>query len=470
VRADRLIVVGVVCLLVSPAMAGEIARPDLSSRPALGAAPSWEPPAPSVQTLSNGLRLVVVPRHQVPLVHVAIAVQAGSELDPPSQPGTAAAVARLAEEGGAGARDAAAFGEALSDLGLDLHRIVDEAGVRFSSAVTRDRLEPALALLADLVARPRLSPEEWPAVRARLVSELLHEEAEPREVAEAELARAIYGDHPYGHRSLGTRASLDALTTPVLRAFYDERWGPRTTSVVLVGDVTPEAGRALVEKALGGWKAKAAPATVAAAPARAKGRRIVIVDRPGATQSEVRVGHLGAAWDTPDLVALELLETVLGGSFTSRLVQNLREKHGWTYGAQAEWTLRRAAGTFMVRAAIRTDATAPAVREILSEIAGMRAPIPTAELQKARALARQKQLERWASSQMAALMVAELLLADRTPELLRSIYRGLDGLDGAALGAAAARQLAPEALTVVIVGDRARVLPALRAAGLQPTE
>lgn len=469
-RADRLMVIGALALMASSATAGEIARPDLTARPALGAAPSWEPPAPTVQTLANGLKLVVVPRHQVPLVQVAIAVQAGSELDPPATPGTAAAVARLVEEGGAGARDASAFSEALADLGLDLHRLVDESGVRYSSSVTRDRLDGALALLGDLVARPRMAPEEWPAVRGRLIAELAHEEAEPREVAEAELARAIYGDHPYGHRSLGTRASLEALAAPSLRAFYEERWGPRTTSVVLVGDVTAEAGRALVEKAFGAWRGKAAPATVAAAPARAAGRRIIVVDRPGAPQSEVRVGHLGAAWDTPDLAALELLETVLGGSFTSRLVQNLREKHGWTYGAQAEWTMRRATGTFMVRAAIRTDATAPAVREILSEIAGMRAPVPAAELQKARALARQKQLERWASSQMAALTVAELLLADRTPELLRTLYRGLDGIDGAALGGAAARQLAPDALTVVIVGDRARVLPALKAAGLQPTE
>jgi predicted Zn-dependent peptidase len=445
-------------------------KPDLAVRPALGAAPSWEPPVPTVQTLANGLRVVVVPRHQVPLVQIAVAVQAGSELDPPSSPGTAAATARLAEEGGAGARDAAAFGEALADEGLDLHRTVDESGVRFSTAVTRDRLAAALALVGDLVARPRLSAEEWPAVRARLVGELLHEEAEPREVAEAELARAIYGDHPYGHRALGTRASLEALTPAALRAFYDERWGPRTTSVVLVGDITVEAGRALVEKVLGAWQGKARPASVPAAPARATARRIIVVDRPGAPQSEVRVGHLGASWETADLVALELLETILGGSFTSRLVQNLREKHGWTYGAQAEWTLRRATGLFTVRAAIRTDATAPAVREILAEIAGMRAPVPAAELQKARALARQKQLERWASSQEAALIVAELLLADRTPEILRSLYRGLETIDGAALGGAASRQLSPEALTIVIVGDRARVVPALKSAGFQVIE
>src|SRR5262249_9692009 len=159
------------------------------------------------------------------------------------------------------------------------------------------------------------------------------------------------------------------------------RYGPRTTSVLLVGDLDAERGLAAASSAFGRWSSAAVPPPVPP-PAPHGPARVVIVDRPGAPQSELRVGHLGLAWSTKDLAAPQLPETVLGGSFTSRLNQTLRERHGYSYGARAEFQLLRAPGPFVAAAAVRTDVTAAALRETVAELAAISAPIADDELGK----------------------------------------------------------------------------------------
>jgi predicted Zn-dependent peptidase len=433
---------------------------DLSRAPEIHAPAGWLAPAPEWKQTTSGARVVVAADRTLPIVHLMVTIQAGSELDPPDRPGLAAATAALLVDGGAGARTGRELAEAFEDLGGELKLEVDEAGVRLSTPMLSRNLDRALELLGELLARPRLDAGEWPNVRQRQLAELLLRGDEPRDIADAAFERELYGAHPYGHDPLGTRAALEKTTIDDVRAFYAAHYGPKTVSVLLVGDARLDGAAARLDAALAGWKSSAAPSAAPSAPAPST-PRLVIIDRPNAPQSEVRVGHVGVARSSPDYAAASLLEMVLGGSFTSRLVQNLRERHGYTYGVHAEFRAWRAAGPFVVSTAVRTDATADAVREILAELRGVRAPIAADELQKSRAQVAQKLVKAWGTGPMALQLLADLTLGDQPLDAWTRFPAELDHLDAAQTATAAAR-LFPEGELVVVVGDRHVIEPKLR--------
>src|SRR5581483_2991043 len=311
------------CFLVAAGFAGCDKKPDLSRAPAIVAPRGWQAPAPLSRVTASGARVVLVPDHKLPLAHLMVTVQAGAELDPPDKPGLAVATANFLVDGGAGARSGRELAEAFEELGGELKIECDETGLRLSTPMLARNLDRALALVADLVARPRFDAAEWPSARDRQLAEIVRRRDEPRDAADTVFQRVLYGAHPYAHDELGTRAAVEKLTADDVRAFYAAHYGPRTTQVLLVGDAQLDDVAARLDAALAGWKSSAAPAPPPpdAAPS---GARFVLVDRPGAPQSEVRVGHVGIARATPDYAAACLVEMILGGSFTSRLVQNLR--------------------------------------------------------------------------------------------------------------------------------------------------
>ena len=445
--------------------------PDLSKAPAVSAAEPWQAPTPSSANTASGVRLVVLPQRELPIVHLLLVVQAGSERDPPGQPGVAALTARMLEEGGGGKLSGPALSAALDELGGELHVDVDESGARFFLTVLSTKLDRALELLGDMIARPRFDPAEWPSVKSRQLAELARDRDQPRKIADEAFQHVLFGDHPYGHAAMGTPATVDKLTLEDVRRFYDKHYGPKVTTVILVGDSTVEQAARPVQAAFGAetvWQKNLTPS--AAPPVAAEpGARFVIIDRPGAPQSEVRVGRVGVAFGSPELAPISLLEMVLGGSFTSRLNQNLREKHGYTYGAHAEFKLFRAAGPFVAAAAIRTDATAEAMKEIFAELGGMRAPLPEAELRKGRALVLQKIIETFGDGAQAAFLLGELVANDQPLDTWGRLQTRLLKLDAAAVTRLADKVLPTDGWIVVILGDRKVIEPKLRALPMAKT-
>jgi zinc protease len=434
--------------------------PALARQPKIPPAPKWSAPTPQSDTTRDGVQVVVLPEEQLPMVSVVLAVQAGSELDPADKPGLAWAVAEMLQDGGAGARSAPEVAQALADLGAELRVFVDPDGARLALTVLSRNLDRALALLGDLVARPRFDAAEWERAKQRRLAEIQRRRDEPAYISANVFARVLFGDHPYGHPPLGTPAAVASMTVQDLQRFYAAHYGPRTVGFVLVGDATPGAARASVERALAGWKSKAEPAASPIEPGIPLGGasrevpHFVVVDRPGAPQSEVRIGHIGRARKTGDFAALTLLETLLGGSFTSRLNQNLREKHGYTYGAHAQFQLWRAPGPFEAFAAVRSEVTAEAIVEFLAEIKAIRAPLGADELRKGRSLVGSSIVETFADGQRAAVELADLMLHDLPLDTWSSFGPSLDKLAAPSLTKIATQLFLPDRLTVVIVGDR----------------
>jgi zinc protease len=449
--------------LIALMLAGGVAfagKPDLSKAPPLPAPRKWSAPVPQANTTQQGVRVVTLPRAGLPLVHLLVTIQAGSELDPPGKGGLAAAVARMIEEGGAGTRGPRELLDALDELGGELQVDTDETGTRMGLTVLSSKVDRALALIGDMLARPRFDAGEWPSVRERQVAEILKDRVEPRHISEVVFQRVLYGDHPYAHASLGIKSEVDKLTVEDLKSFWAMHYGPKTTTVMLIGDAQIDRARLQVQTSIGTWDSKAVPPPLPANPP-APVAKVVIVDRPGAPQSELRIGHIGIPFSSPELAAANVIETVLGGAFTSRLNQNLREKHGYTYGVRARFAPSRAPGWFEVRCAVRTDVTAESIKEVLGELK-LDKPISVEETSKARSLLGQKLVDVFGSGMMASMYFSDILLHNQPLDLGSRVDAAIQKLEAPAIADAYKRLIKTDALAIVIVGDKKVIEPKLR--------
>ena len=287
--------------------------------------------------------------------------------------------------------------------------------------------------------------------------------------------RAVFGpDHPYGRSGDGTPASLEALSRDDLAAFHDRAFEPDNAALVVVGALTWEAAEPRLEAAFGAeaWAARegAASAMGIAEPAQVGPRAITFVDKPGAAQSVIRIGRIGAARSTPDYEALLVLNTILGGSFTSRLNQNLRERNGYSYGARSSFDFRTVSGPFLAYADVQTDVTAPALTEFVHELTAIREPVPADELAKARDNLALSFPEPFATVAGTAAMVGALWLDGLPPDTYATYATAVRAVTADDLARVARQYIDPDRMVVVVVGDWSVVGDEVQALGLGPVE
>jgi predicted Zn-dependent peptidase len=444
-------------------------RPDRSKPPALGPAPSLTLPQIQKHTLSNGLPVWLVEAHEVPLVQVNLVVLTGSSDDPAGKFGTASLTAAMLDEG-AGKMNALELADAIDVLGADLSTGggFDSSAVRLNVPVAR--LGDALPLMADVALRPTFPQKEFERLRQETVTNLLQARDDPASVAPMSFARIVFGAmHRYGTGAAGTGASLKALTVADLQAFHAAMYQPSNATLVAVGDFRANTILPQLEKHFGSWKRGTATSrTPVPAASQLSAREITIVDMPRAQQSQIRIGWVGVARSTPDYFPLQVLNTVLGGSFTSRLNQNLRERNGYSYGASSRFEMRLAPGAFVAGAGVQTDKTAEALREFFNELQAIRKPVPAEELAKAKnyiALGLPSEFETMGdlSSHLEEMIVYHL------PDDYFSRYVGsIQAVTVEAVSRAAATYIQPDKFAVVVVGDRSVIEPGIKALGLGP--
>jgi zinc protease len=352
-----------------------------SQRPAAGAPRHYAFPAVESVTLPNGVRIMVAPVRKLPLVTVLALVDAGSVADPVGQEGVAQLTASLLTEG-TGTLSGADLADVVERMGSTL-----DAGADWDSSVVKlttlsSRLPDALSLLVRVLTEPSLPEDEFQRLRTERLAELLQQRSEPRSLADDAFSQAIYVPSArYAKPDGGSERSVRALTLEQLRAFYTARYSPQATTIVLVGDVSVADGIALVSRSIGAWTG-AVPAACATPDTPMSGAPGVrIVRKLDAPQSELRVGHVAVPRLTPDYFPLVLCNAILGGLFSSRLNLNLREEHAYTYGASSGVDWRRWAGPFSMDAAVQSEVTGKAVREMLTEYERIRAePVTPSEL------------------------------------------------------------------------------------------
>jgi predicted Zn-dependent peptidase len=439
--------------------------PDRSKPPALGPAPQLTLPPIQKRTLANGLNVWIVETHKVPLVQVNLLIQAGSGDDPPGKFGVASLTAAMLDEG-AGSRSALQIADDVEFLGADLgtSSSFDASAIRLN--VPASRLAAALPIMADVALRPTFPQAELDRLRQERLTALLQARDDTAQVAPLAFARVVFGEtHRYGTSAMGTQATLKAFTTADLRSFHSRMFYPAAATLVVVGDIRTDAVLPLLEKQFGGWKAASpgAPRTQVPAAAQLTQAQVTIVDMPGSEQSQVRIGWVGVPRSTPDYFALQVLNTILGGSFTSRLNQNLREKNQFTYGASSRFDMRLSAGPFFAGAGIQTDKTADALREFFNELNAIGKPISAEELAKAKnyiALGFPSEFE---TIQDLASHIEEMIVYKLPDDYFARYVANIQEVTAAAVQKAAATYIQPGRFAVVIAGDRKAIEAGVRA-------
>jgi predicted Zn-dependent peptidase len=450
----------------APAAAGAL---DRSKQPVL-AAQALHLPAVQTQTLANGLELDVVEMHKVPVVDVTLLVRAGAARDPQDLPGLATFVANMLDEG-AGKRSALEIAEEADFLGATLNTGagLENAMVRLHS--TKARLAQALDLMADVALRPTFADSEVTRQRELRKAAILQLRDQPTAIAPLAFAAIVYGTHPYGHPQQGNEASTAALERAKVAGFYATCYRPANAKILVVGDVTPAEARTLIEARFGAWAKGDVPAPPAAEPPALTPRTFYLVDKPGAPQSVILIGHVGVPRSTPDYFTLRVLNTILGGSFTSRLNQNLRETHGYTYGATSSFDMYRLAGPFRARASVQTAKTDSALIEFFKELRRIRdEPVPAAELAKAKAYIALGLPGEFETTQGATGMFLDLLGNDLPLDSYGSFIAKVNAVTAEDVQRVAQRTIQPDSFDVVVVGDRSQIEAPIKALNEGPIQ
>jgi predicted Zn-dependent peptidase len=444
----------------------------LADRPVPGEPRPYEFPPTERFALANGLRLVVTPMPGRELVSASLVIRSGAADEPDALGGATVLAARALTEG-TELRDAIALTEAAERLGASIHA---EAGWDATSAgldVPASRLEPALELLAEVVRRPSFPESEVERLRDERLTDLLQAKADPRRRADEAYVSTIYApSSPYHRPAGGTAETVAALSAADLRATHERSVSPSRSAVVVAGDVDPDEVRRIVERLFGDWAGHDAtePAPIDDTPG-VDARRVLVVHRPGAVQTEIRIGHPGLSRRTPDFYPVTVMGAILGGLFNSRLNMNLREEKGYTYGASAGFDLRRARGPFTARAAVNTEATIPALHEFLLELDRIRdSAVTDAELRAARDYLVGVFPLRFETPGPVAGSLAGLFVHGLPDDELARYRSEIEAVTADDVLRVAREHIRPDRAAIVLVGDHEQFGEALEAEDLGPIE
>jgi len=342
--------------------------PPKETPPEPGPLRKFDVPPVQTATLPNGVRIALIEKHSLPIVTSRIQIDAGAVREPAAKSGVAVLTANILSEGSR-SMTGAEIADKMAALGAQFGTGGSFGSANASVTSLPNVFADAFAIAAKTVTEPRFDPADFARVRTNQIASFEQSMSSAAGVANRTFVAAVYdAATPYSRLSGGTKASLEALTRDDVVAWHSTMYSPKNTTVMFVGDITLAAARALVEKSFGSWNV-AAPTLPAlinkVRPVQAN--RIILVDRPNSVQSSIIVGQGTVGWESPDYFALEGTARVLGGGFGSRINMNLREKHGWSYGAFANFNPLVGAGTFSIASEIRTGATDSAIAESVRE-------------------------------------------------------------------------------------------------------
>ncbi len=412
--------------------------------------------------LPNGLRVVLVERHAEPAVSLRLVVPAGRLYEPAPRAGLASATADLLTQGTA-SRSAQQIAAAIDGVGgsLDAGSTADFTYV--SAAVTSDQLDLGLELLSDVVLHPSFPAAEVERWRRKSLSNLELQRANAGYLASLAFQGAVFGSYPYGLPQAGTPATVRALTRDDMVAFHHGHFLPNAAILAVVGDFRPDQALASVERALGSWARAEVPRPPALQlPSATQGRRVLVVDKPDAVQTQIRVGQAALAYTDPDYFTATVYNTVLGGGSSGRLFQEIRRKHGLAYGAYSGFAEQLVSGSFSANTSTKTASTVEALRLTLELIAAMgTAPVPAAELDEAKAYLNGSFPLDIETGAKVASRVLTTFSYGLGRDFLDSYRERISAVTAADVQRFAATRLHADHMVIVLVGNAAAFGPAL---------
>ena len=436
-------------LLPAAALAKDVVMP--KDLPAYG--PDKPLPVPQIEkkTLANGLEVWVLPRDGVPRVDYVLAVR-GAGFAADDAPGFATMFAGLLAEGTA-RHDSKAIAEAAQGYGGSLGAQASSDGVTVYGNALASNAEGMLQLLAEVARSPVFPDSEVKLAQANALQGLMAAEAQPGFKAERALAQAVYGDHPYGHTQ-PTEEAIKAATPAQFRDAHAKRFRPDHALLVVTGRIEPAQAFALAQSAFGDWKNTGDPVPDTPKAAATATPAFVLVQRPGSVQSAIRLGRPAIAATNPDYIPLQLANAVVGGGFSSRLMQNLREDKGYTYGARSSVSALREGGRITASADVRNEVTGASLKEFVAEYERLGSePVPTRELDDTKRYVAGGYLISNQMQAAVASMLAGNWLVGLPPEYLGQYVPKIRAVDAAQVQAMAKKYYDPKDQSIVVVGD-----------------
>jgi zinc protease len=427
-------------------------------------------PIPQTFTIANGLKVYVIEEKSLPIVTATIVTRAGSENNPADKVGLASLTAQTMGESTM-TRDLKQLADAQELIGTRIGVGSSMDGAYASMTVLTDHAHQGFDLLSDVIEHPAFKTEDLERLRKQRLLGIQQETDNVSAMVNRVGPKLLYGDQPYGASQSGTTESITALTRDNVTDFYASHYGPADSALVLAGDVTPVEAKKLAEQYFGGWTGKATAAITLPPAPTPEPTHVVIVDKPGAPQTALEAFGVGVPANSPDLQTLQVMNYVLGGSFASRINMNLREVHGYTYGANSYYQNYRAGGPFIAGGLVKTDVTGPAATQLMYEIKRFPTTPPTeAELNEAKIARVQSLPGQFETTGAIAASMGSIFLYDRPLDYYATLPAKYEAVTAADVERVAKEDVHPDQLIIVAAGDRTKIEPQMKDANLGPIE
>ncbi|MBW7888287.1 MAG: insulinase family protein [Bacteroidetes bacterium] len=431
--------------------------PDRSKPPELGPTPSLKMNAVQKLYLANGLPVIVYEKHDVPIVQMYLVINAGSVNESENKLGLAGMTASMMDEGAAG-KSSLELSDAIDFLGASISA---SGGLHSSSVSLRcavSKFDESLKLFSDILLRPDFPQNELNRLRTTYLTSLMQGYDQPRVIAAAAFSKYLYGsNHPYGRTSVGTEKTLWSLSVNDLKNFYSTYYKPNNAYLIVVGDVTANEILAKLETAIGGWKQGTLPAAPFPKIKQINGRKIFLIDKPEAAQSIIRIGRVGAERMTEDYFPLQVMNTILGGSFTSRLNNNLREEHGYSYGAGSGFSFRPYAGPFIASADVQTNVTDKALIEFMKKLNEISQPVSDEELIRAKNYLALSYPDNFSNAASIAGQLADMMQYHLPENYFTQYIDKIMSVTKEDVQRVAKKYIDTNNLEIIVVGDKAKI-------------
>ena len=459
---------GPLALLAVQSVAVAQGTVDRTKPPELGPPPRVSLPPIVTRQLANGLKLLIVEQHELPLADFVLLVGSGGTADPSGKTGIANLTATMLREGTT-TRKSLDIADQTSFLGVGLFPQASWESSTLSLHTPTAQLDSALALFVDVALHPSFPANEFDRIKKNRLTELLQLRDQGPAIANLAFPAILYGSaHPYGAPLVGTEATVTSLTTADLQSYYQANFKPNNATLIVVGDVNPTQIEQKINALFGSWQRGDVAQLTYGEPPKSSATTIYLIDKPGAAQSSFRIGAVGVPRSTKDYFALTVMNTILGGSFTSRLNQNLREARGYTYGAGSRFDMRRAAGPFTASAEIVSAKSDSALLEFMKELNGIRQTVPADELSRAKRYLQLQLPGNFETTQEIASALVPVALYGLPLDYYNNYVESVEAVTQADVTRVAQQYINPGSLAIVIVGDRKTIEEALKSTNIGP--
>lgn len=445
-------------LFCLPSIAQE---PDRSAPPELGPPPMLNLPQMEKFTLANGLPVIYMQKSQVPLIQVNVILRAGRVNDPKGKTGLATWVADMLDEG-AGERDALSLADAIDFLGANISTRAGHHATTVSLNCPVSRMDESLALLSDIILKPQFPESELQRLRLERLNQLLQWHDEPNTIATVGFYQTLYGkQHPYGKTRIGSESEIRSITLDDIRDFYQRHFISNNASVVVVGNIGANDVQTALNKYFRDWPSGHKTQINLPQPENPE-PKIILIDKPGAPQSVIRIGKIGVSRYTDDYYSLVVMNTLLGGSFTSRLNSNLREEHGYTYGAGSIFFYYTEPGPFLAYSSVGTDVTAAALTEFKKEITGI-TEMSREDLDRAKNYVALRYPRNFQTVAQIATELEEWVLYGLPEDYFNTYVQNILAVNENEVINSAKETMAWQDMTIIVVGDVNTIQPEIKA-------